>query len=167
MSGAAGAEAIVAELRIAETAWADYQARVDSPQESARVALAGPVIDKCRQTGLEIAEMMRRGQLEGLDRALVGDAILLMSELSRHTADLTAINVETSRQDVTEIRRHRRAPPLVGALRPRTARRESGVKVASRSTASSPVCRHAVGGRRNVGLEFAPVPGAWCSEADL
>jgi methyl-accepting chemotaxis protein len=104
MTPAAGADAILAELKGVEAAWADYQTRIDTPVEQAQASLLPPAIDRVRQGAQRMADLLRRGALEDIDRTEAATGVALVTELSRHIAEVVDIHVKASRDEVVEMR---------------------------------------------------------------
>lgn len=100
----AGAEAIAGELKGLDAAWADYQPRVDTPEERVLAAQLPPLIDRSRQAALRMADLMRRGALEEVDRTEVAPAVALVGELARQIRVVADANVTASRKHVEDLR---------------------------------------------------------------
>ena len=104
LTPAAGAETILTELRAAEATWVDYQSRVETQEEKVQAALVPPIMDRGRQAGMRIADLLRRGALEELDRTEVGPGVGLVGELSRQISAVVEVTVKTSRENVADMR---------------------------------------------------------------
>ena len=91
-------------LKEAETAWADQQARVDTPEEAAEAPALRAVVEKCRASALRIADLLRRGDLAELDRTEASNAIALVGELSRQAGVVADVVASVSRRDVAGMR---------------------------------------------------------------
>jgi methyl-accepting chemotaxis protein WspA len=100
---AAAAEVILAELKPADAAWADYETRIDSAEESAVVARLRPVLDKGRQAASNMVDLLRRNDLAEIDRTAAPQGVRLVGEIARLVSEATRVNVETSRREIEEM----------------------------------------------------------------
>jgi methyl-accepting chemotaxis protein WspA len=101
LTSAAGAEAVAAESKVAEEAWADYSSRIDGREEAAQAAALRTAVGRCRQAATAMTDRLQRGDTE---RFGVGESLTLLAELSQQVTAAVMVNVERSRREVEAIR---------------------------------------------------------------